>query len=61
MPRVSAIRAGQGRLRRVNVFLDGRFAFSLDMEVAVGERLHVGQELSEARIEELAWADGYHR
>lgn len=60
MPRVSAIRTGKGR-RRVNVYLDGRYAFSLNMEVAAGERLSVGQEMSDARLAELAGADVYHR
>lgn len=61
MPRVSAIRAGRGRRQRVNVYLDGRFTFSLNAEVAVREKLHVGQELSEAQIETLVGADGCQR
>ncbi len=61
MPRVSAIRASRGRRRRVNVYLDGRFAFSLNAEVAVREKLRVGQELSEAQIETLVGADGRQR
>jgi regulatory protein len=45
----------------VNIYLDGEFTFSLGAEVAVRERLRVGQELSDDRLEALASADGYHR
>ena len=37
MKRITAIRAGKGRGKRVNVFLDDKFAFSLEAEVAVME------------------------
>ena len=59
--KVTAIHAGKSRHKRVNVFLDGRFAFSLDAEVAVKERLQVGQELSESYLEALTRADLFHR
>jgi regulatory protein len=45
----------------VNVFLDGKFAFSLEAEVAVKENLQVGQELSEGDIEALAGVDLFQR
>ncbi|MBA7615515.1 Regulatory protein RecX [subsurface metagenome] len=57
MKRVTAIGEGKRRKKRVNVFLDGRFAFSLEAEVAVKENLQVGQELSEGDIEALAGAE----
>jgi regulatory protein len=60
MKKVTAIRAGR-RGRRVNVFLDGRFAFSLENEVALKENLEVGQELSEDKIEALTGADLFQR
>jgi regulatory protein len=56
MKKVTALRAGR-RGKRVNVFLNGRFAFSLEAELAVKEGLGVGQELSEGDIEALAGAD----
>jgi len=59
MKKVTAIRAGRGK--RVNVFLDGRFAFSLEAELALKENLQVGQELSEANIEALARTDLFQR
>jgi len=60
MKKVTAIRAGR-RGKRVKVFLDGRFAFSLEAEVAVKQGLGVEQELSEGNIEALARADLFHR
>ncbi len=61
MRKITAIRTGKGRRKRVNVFLDGKFAFSLEAEVAVRERLQVEQELSASQIEALAKSDHFHR
>ncbi len=61
MKKVTALRAGRRQGKRVNVFLDGKFAFSLEAEVAVKEGLEVGQELSEGDIEALAGADLFQR
>ncbi len=61
MKRITAIRAGRGRRKRVNIFLDGRFAFSLEAEVAIREDLKVGQELSASQIGALARSDQFHR
>jgi regulatory protein len=61
MKKVTAIRVGRRQGKRVNVFLDGKFAFSLEAEVAVKEGLQVGQELSESNIEALASSDHFHR
>ncbi len=41
MTKVTVLRAGRSR-QRVNVFLDGKFAFSLEAEVVVKEGLQVG-------------------
>ena len=60
MTKITALRAGRGR-QRVNVFLDDKFAFSLEAEVAVKEGLQVGQELSSSQIEALARSDHFHR
>jgi len=59
--KITAIRTGKGQGKRVNVFLDGKFAFSLEAEVAVRERLQVEQELSASQIEALARSDHFHR
>ena len=61
MRKITAIRTGKGQGKRVNVFLDGKFAFSLEAEVAVRERLQVEQELSASQIETLARSDHFHR
>jgi len=61
MKRITAIRAGRGQKKRVNVFLDGRFAFGLEAEVAIKEDLKVGQELTADQIGALARSDQFHR
>ncbi len=61
MGKITALRVGRGQRKRVNVFLDGRFAFSLETEVAIKEGLQVGQELSGSQIEALARSDHFHR
>ena len=61
MRKITAIRVGKGRRKRVRVFLDGRFAFSLEAEVAVREGLRVGQVLSANQIEALTRSDHFHR
>jgi len=61
MGEITALRTGRGREKRVNVFVDDRFAFSLVPEVAAKEELQVGQELSVRQVEALARSDHFHR
>lgn len=61
MSRITAIRTGRKTGKRVNIFLDGRFAFSLGAEVALKQGLQVGQELSEDRMTALAETERYER
>jgi regulatory protein len=61
MNKITAIRFRKDRGKRVRIFLDGRFAFSLEAEVAIKEGLQVGQELSSSHIEALARSDHFHR
>jgi len=61
MRRITALRVGRGRGKRVNIYLDGRFAFSLEAEVAAKERLQVEQVLSAEQIEALARSDSLQR
>ena len=61
MRKVTDLRTGRSRGKRVNVFLDGKFAFSLQAEAAVEEHLQVGQQLSADRVEALARSDQFHR
>ena len=60
MAMITALRVSRGRRKRVNVFLDGKFAFSLEAEVAVKEGLKVDQELADSQIEALARSDHFH-
>ena len=61
MSKITTLRVGRGPRKRVNVFLDGRFAFSLETEVVVKEGLQVGQELSTGQIEALVKLGHFHR
>jgi len=61
MKKVTDLRRGKNRGKRLNVFLDGRFAFSLQVEVAVKTGLQIGQELSTNQIEKLTGTDHLHR
>ncbi|MBE9483054.1 MAG: RecX family transcriptional regulator [Chloroflexi bacterium] len=61
MRKITAIRIGKTRGKRVNVLLDNKFAFSLEAEVAIREGLLVEQELSAGQIETLVRSDRFHR
>jgi len=61
MGKITALRTGKGRAKRVNVFLDGKFAFSLEAEVAVKEGLRLEQEIAASRTETLLKSDQCHR
>jgi regulatory protein len=55
---ITAIKAGQNpRIQRSNIYLNGRFAFSLDNEVIFREKLQVGQSLSAPQLEKLNGSD----
>lgn len=61
MKKITALRSGRSRSQRVNISLDGKFAFSLEAEVAAREGLRTEQELSTERIEALARHDQLQR
>ena len=61
MGKITAIHPGKGKGKRINVYLDGKFALSLEDEVVIKERLQVGQELPTDQIEALVNSDGFHR
>lgn len=52
MATITRIKA-QKNQRRVNIFLDGKYAFPLDVDNFVKARLKVGQRLSDKQIESL--------
>ncbi|MBC8477033.1 MAG: RecX family transcriptional regulator [Dehalococcoidia bacterium] len=61
MSRITAIRTGRKSGKRVNIFLDSRFAFSLEAEAVVEQGLRVDQELSEDQVTALARTERHSR
>ena len=53
MPLITDIRPQKKRQDRVNIFIDGSYAFALDQLSAHEARLVVGEELSDERLTEL--------
>ena len=53
MPQITDIRVQKNRKDRVNVFIDGRYAFALDQISMFDARLEIGQDVSDERLEEL--------
>lgn len=53
--KITHLEAQQRRVNRVNVYLDGRFAFSLDSSLAAG--LQEGEDLAPERVEALLSED----
>ena len=61
MSKITALRLGRGRKKRVNMFLDDRFACSLETEVVIKEGLQIGQELSAGQIGALTRSNHFYR
>jgi len=59
MRKITAIEAQKKRSNRVNIYLDGEFAFGLERITAAW--LRVGQELDEKKIEQLQSEDARER
>lgn len=59
--RITAIAEQQRDNARMNISIDGKFAFGLHADVVLDERLHVGEEISALRIEELLRKDEVKR
>jgi regulatory protein len=58
--RVTALKPGKNlKAQRTNVFLNGKFAFSLDNEVIAREKITTGKQLSSEDISRLTGADRY--
>jgi regulatory protein len=47
--------------KRVNIFVDGEFAFGISVETKFVKKIKIGQELSEKRVNELIWSDQVER
>ena len=58
---ITRLNTGRDRSKKVRVFLDGKYAFSLEARVAADNHLKVSQELSPTQIEALARADQRQR
>lgn len=50
MGKITALKPSKHTGKRVNMYLDGKFALSIDTEVAVKEGLRIGEELSPDKI-----------
>jgi regulatory protein len=61
MPKITALSRGKRDKKRMNVFLDGKFAFSLAAELAASEGLRVGQELGGQQAAALTKAEQFQR
>lgn len=59
LSRITELKQGAKNPNRVNVFVDSRFAFSLDIAQVVDLGVKVGLELSEERLEELRKASEF--
>jgi len=57
MSKITGIKRGKARGRRIEIFLDGKPALGLLPETARKQNLEVGQELGENVLENLAKAD----
>ncbi|MES0278914.1 MAG: RecX family transcriptional regulator [Dehalococcoidales bacterium] len=61
MTRITGLKPGRSRSKRVNISLDGRPALSIEAEVYAQQMPRVGQELSQDQIEALKRQDEWQR
>ncbi len=61
MNKVTGLKRGKSRAKRINVYIDDEFAISLAPETALKENIGVGRELDRAEIEALAEKDRRQR
>ncbi len=61
MSKITGLRPRKSRQKRIGVYLDGRFAFTVGAAMLAGERLKLGQELDEERIDALVKKDELQR
>ncbi len=61
MSKITALRKGRSKEKRMNVYLDGSFGFSLGAETVWQEGLRVGDELSGDRVSGLLAAEDFRR
>lgn len=56
MSTITALKAQKNK-KRVNIYLDDKFGFGLDLEEAVKRGLKVGQGLEQSKIDQLVYTD----
>lgn len=61
MKKITSLEPEKGRKQRVRVYLDGRAALRLEVEVALKEGLSVGRELTDDEISRLTSLNQYHK
>jgi len=61
MGKITALKTNKRTNQQVKMFLDGKFAVSVDAEVAVKEGLKIGEEISDDRIKDLTESVGLAR
>ncbi len=61
MSKITGLKQGKTRAKRINVYVDDKFAISLTPETLIKENLEVGKELGNTAIAELAEKDLYQR
>jgi len=61
MTKITDIQIQNKNPNRVNIFLDGQFAFGLSATIRFDERIEIGQEISDKKIGELIEKDQVER
>lgn len=57
MSKITGLKQGKNRAKRIHVYVDDKFAISLAPETALKEKLGIGQELGKTVLDELANKD----
>lgn len=61
MGKITEIREGKRNKKRVNVFIDGKFALALKVETVIKNKLRVGSELTDGLMVQLVGKDNAER
>lgn len=61
MSLISDIQPGKRNPKRVNVYLDGQFAFAISRESKIINKIRIGESLTTEKIEDLIFADQVER
>ncbi len=61
MGKITQIQPQKKRDDRVNIFLDGGYAFAVSLEIRIVNKLQLDQELSDEKVQELIFQDQVER